>query len=1597
MTTQAPGQTDSVNTVVSRLRAEHAANEDKALKALLLHECGVLEENQGEEPVAARDYLAAFNLDPHFREPLEALVRILTRRKSIKNLGKLLDALTRASATPEERSRAFADRASYLQDYEQNLTAAKESLEEAASANPEDPLPWLELELLAAKEGDNAARMRAVEARAELATDPTWKALLYIDLAELASKSGDAARAYDLLDTAAALEGRARFRTRLLLEGVAAKEENLEVLAQALEGQADLIAEAMEDGAHGDAIGVPRYMRNAEHAADAWFRAAELRRRSGDADGARGLINRAAERLPESTVIARARLVALEVAGDAEGAAVVAKKELERGATGPGAASLWLRVAEAAALANDRAEALTALRGAITADPGCIPAAALELDLLGDAQEPAALAEALESIAEGFKTDDAKGRAFLLAAYVWACSAGDTAAAKTALSQAAQCGVAPGIVARLARSLAAIRGDAVWYEESTKRLLAAGAEASEHASLWFELGRSRLLRGDDPGAAEAFAKLATTGAEDGGAGPSAWLGRMLGAYAIGLGDGPEAGERGEGEAEPSKARARSPEAIEELAKVEPDPAMARGLSVVAALRAARGGDRERARSSLRSLHQASAGDEVVAVYLADLERRAGDAPAAAAALASCAAATEDADLSAALHIEAALLLWRAGDRAAALAELEAAKVGAPKAAATVLNWALPGADPDTREGRRRSLEAAIEAGADPIIAALERFGLEVAGTNEDALGDPEEATTALEIVEGGATDDIMVAASLARLVWSPALEQRSLAESALSHLEGAGREGIAIARAERFRMARTIEQDRAAAGEYAAAWAVAAPALYTSLEWLGAALAAEDRGAEIEARRVVAKQLDGDARSAMEASAAIVAMLDQPTELPDFVGGDRAPGQLTNLELALPGCDPRRRAAALHGIGAALGEDAQIDALALAAWSELASGDTQRALETFQAVVEARPDDIVSWEGVRAASEVLGDHVSMALASAQLGSLCHDDARGARFWESAGMILLEHTEAHDDAEIAFARSFERDPRRAVAFDKLFRRVRGRNEDDKLLEIIGQRLTVADDETEIAKLFWERARVLRKKGDRDGALAALENVTMLEADHVGALALAGEIHITKSNFAQAAPLLARLATIREAPTQQRLMSGVAAVDLFEKKLGEPEKALEVLVGLHKAGLSTGPVRERLAGAAARTGAWDEATKILDQLMNERDKQEGRIDAARLCMAIWRDKLGEPLRAEAAVAKLLEESPDDGEAIDLVLTTSYDAAFRTRLLGRAKSTLVQALAQNPTDADRVALLAKIAGASQDAALRQATLGTLVALGRSDAGISEELSRIDARVAAKPQTQIDVAEIADPQDGGPIAELFKRMAETIGAALGPSLASAGVTKKDKVEARGGHPLRLAVAEWMGALGFEGDFDLYVGGKDPRAVHGIAGEQPALVLGSGVTTPLDATSRSAIAREVFALKRGITAVRTRDENTIASIVVAACIESGLPAPNPGYAVFGEVSRGIHKEISRKVKKDILEPCQRIMAGGTDARAWCEAARRSIDRMAVIAAGDVSIVLADALGAPRGELAQLVPESERARRLLGFVLSPSYLELRRKLGMGVR
>ncbi|HVU04923.1 MAG TPA: tetratricopeptide repeat protein [Polyangiaceae bacterium] len=1559
---QNPGGSDSL----AELRAECELAESEAAKAVLLHEIGVLADDAHNDGQAARDLLSAVNALPGFNEPLERLVVLIERRKSYKNLGKLVDRLTKVAETPEERSRAFVALSEFKEDQEADEAAARDALERATEAKPDDTDAWLYLERLAARAGDAEARERALSTRAELAVDPTWKALLLLDVGRTRAARGDVDGAIVALERAADSKTDAAFEALSELARVATASGRGEIAARALESKAALIQAAIVGATEDGAAAVPAALRTESHVADAWIGASTARRSLGQTDQALELLDRVVSLLPDDPVALFARLRAAESTGDTDTAATLARAEIARGTKGPAAAALWMRIAEASAASGDAKAALDALASALAEDPACIPARSLQLHLLGGG-DPALLAGALEGAANQLGSESLAARFFLLAAETWSRGASDSNAARAALSQAAASSASLELVARTGRMLAAIAGDAAWFDESTKRLLATNPAEAERPSLWFELGRSRLLRGEAASADEAFVSLASA---PGGA----FLGSALRAYAA-LG-------------RPDAEKVRDPTALEALSDLSTETDLSRAFRTAAALRFRLAGKKDEALADLRELHESEPGDVLAATALSVVLAGAGDATGAATVLEICAAACVDAEVAAALRLEAGIVLFRAGERERAIACFEAGAGTAPEAGSALLSWALRAAKPSDVSSRRKALDAA-ESSEDRGALAVERFGLEAGSDGERAA-----AATSLADVSG---EDVQARAlALARSLW--ALDGTAKRAAALDALSEKSPEAAAIARTSAHFASLSESETAEARAETARAFAAAEKTLAAALEWVAQSAAHGDADAEIAAREELAARLGGRTGTAVLSTARLAARLakgDTDTPLLPRTGPE---ADLVNLELSPPSCDPHRRATALLAARDVLDESSRAAASALAGWNLLAAGDSTAAITAFRAYVDEHGEDIVGWEGLRAAAEHAGDKPLLAQASAALGDLVSDPHQGAELWERAATILLDDLGDAQNGELALSRAITRDIGRTGAFDRLFRMVRARKDGPRLLELAEQRLAVAEDPQEIAKLYWERARVLRESGDADGALEALENVTMLEPDHVGALALTGEIYITDKRFEEAAEKLARLASLSAAPAQQRLMSGIAAVDLYENRLGRVDRALEVLSGLHRSGLSTLPVRERLARAAAKAESWERATEVLEELMGQRDTREGRIEAARLAMVLYRDRLSSPGRAEKAVERLLAEAPDDGEALDLVLRDVFPKGVTQKLLSSGRDAVIESLSRSPLDVEGMARLAEIAKKTGDLPLRQVTLGALVALGKSDPSILGELATLDGRVARTPQIAVDdrvVDELRDPEDQGATADLMRWLATTLAEALGPGLTALGVGKKERVRPQDGLPVRNEVAAWVGALGL-GEFELYVGGRDPNSIYAVGTEVPSIVVGGSVQSPLSAAHRQALARELLGLKLGTTILRHREPADVSAIIVAACNVVGVKLDSPPYAMLAEFERLIGKEMPRKVRKALPEIAQAIQSSGQDPLEWVRAAQSSLDRMAAVAIGDVSFILSPDERS-RGQ-AQVTSEGKlRAERLIAFVLSPSFFTVREQLGMGVR
>src|SRR6478609_644640 len=730
-----------VTSAIARLRAEHDGASDSKARAILLHEIGVLEERVGDETASVRDQLGAVNAEAEFREPLERLIAIIERRQSYKNLGRLLERLVNVADRPEERARALLDHAFYLLDHEHDAAGARALLEQGTDDAPRDASLWLALEQVAAKLGDSELRERALLARTSLTDNPHWKALLLLSLAEQRAAAGAHEAAEQALEQAIALDSPASFEGLTTLVGLAQKSAEHALGVRAQVRVAEAVERAVHDPAHAERFGVPTQLRSGAAAADAWLCAAELARESGITAKAVEFVERALASAPGDALLLRARFHLADALGDTASAAELARVEIERGAKGAHAASLWLRVAEARAGEGDGAGALASVSQALEQDPASIAARALQLDLLGMGEDPQAFASALEAAAEHLSSDSAKARFFLLSADVWARQCRDTQGARAALSQAGMYGAAPAIVARLARLLAALAEDGTWYEEATRRLIAQGANESEHAGLWFELGRARALRSERTGTAQALAGLAA--APGGG-----WLGNALIAYALDL--------------LPERANATSEstsEALSALSNAETDPETARALRLILSLRAITGGHADVARQELAQLHAAEPTDLVVLRAHAAIEAAHGEKLAAANALTASAAIERDQELASAFDLEAGMLFWQAGDRKSAIERFDTASTQT-RAGNALLGWALTASESNDLVARRRALEARAESA--PDLAALDRFALEVARG-----GDVTAAREALSAAVDFPASELHEAALLARALWSP--------------------------------------------------------------------------------------------------------------------------------------------------------------------------------------------------------------------------------------------------------------------------------------------------------------------------------------------------------------------------------------------------------------------------------------------------------------------------------------------------------------------------------------------------------------------------------------------------------------------------------------------------------------------------------------------------------------------------------------------------------------------------------------------------------------------------------------------------------------
>jgi hypothetical protein len=1592
---------DDVEAVVGALRAEHDATTEGRARARLLSTMAAIHEARDDLAAAARDELAATNAEPALLEPLESLIGIARRRRSQKNLDKLVERLARVARTGPERQRSAFELATRYLALGQ-LDDARDTLERSLAEAPDDAAAWLALEVLAGRAADPGLRERALTGRVGVTGDAEWRALLLLDCARLREEAGDPDACLALLRQAK--DEHLTLYTLGRWERSATRAGRPAEAREASEAAAELLERALGDAGVAQRHSVPEALRSREHVAAAWLRASEWARREGDLSRSAALLHRAAETAPNERLLEVGRLLTTT---EPEAREDALRARLAQQPPSREAGALWLRVFDSAHERGDASAAAQALNAALEAAPESLRARALHIERLEAEPTGAGYVALQKREAEA----GARAPALAFAALVSALDYdGNETTRREASSQAQvlllaarEAGMSALVSAELGRILASHCEDTAWYEQATEELLphVAGPERND---LLGELARARLLRSDFAGVDQTLEGLES----------STLTSATLQAYVT-----PQL-QREQGHVEPRLEHAGRWEATLRRRHGAGAPrGDGRGGLPREVLGAALAGvwrqlshrgpvDAQRAAQvKLRTLHEEAPESPAVTAALADMLTP-DDPGAAAAVLARSAELQGDDALAAAWHLRASVLSWRTSKRGAALQQARKANTRVSQAAAPWLTWLL----------RALGDEGAAQVSSEQMSSAQGAPSSldEDRGTFaalEHAAARLHRGDGALDELERAARDDDAAAWLLA--LASPDLRSAPDGTAPWEELEARSEVPAGTLSALAYGTEASARGDAASTEATLAAakeWALCGGGLDAMLAWLTEAQALGRADEDAEARSALGTLLGSEE---LRASGALLRALDSvlrglppETGAPEVAFAGDAPSRSAavrwaELELSPVGGDLGARADALEALArprdeadAVQDETLRPTLLSIAAFDRLTLGQADEARTAFREVTASLPD-LLGWEGLRQTAVVEGDKAGEAEACVELAKRVSSDEQAATLWEHAGVLYQDDLGDTSRAEEAFAAALARDYRRDTSFARLFRLVRARGDRERLLELVEGRLGVTEERTRLLELLWEKARLARDLGDREGSSQTLDALLELDPTHLGGLALASELHLTDDRFERAADLLARFAEHPDAPSQQRLLGGLMAAELYEQRSHNPARSFEILTQLDSSLLLDSDRRadlvERRAFAATRAGLWQEAAAAFEELHAMSLHGETRLRAASFLLAIARDELRSPAAAYGAAVSVLAERADDADAIAYLLASEGPADERRYLLEQACDACLASLRTEPLDEPRLRLFLRLCEAlgNQDESL--VALGALAGLGVLTDPERRHLELNSAAAKREPLTELTQDELSDVEAAS--AHLLpspkalpgaKRLASTLTAVCEPTLEALGVGALERVDPFSDDALRAAIASWANAVGLA-DFDLYVGGQDPEGVRPLALSLPTLVVGHSVRTPLEPKQRAAVATALFSLARGTSPLINHSPEEGAALLGAAAHVVGSPGGESIPSSSPELEARLERSMEPELRGELATLWQSL--SGDEVTVAAAAAHAHALSFGALAAGEPSVALASARhlsGSP------LLPAVMSA--VFAFALSPEFRRLRAALGM---
>ena len=1600
--------------------------------AMLAYELGELYERRlNDEARAVKAFGRALGLDPSLRPNLWAIRRVFYRRELWPNLVKLVDAEVAYARDDAERADLLLEKARISANHMDQLVDARTALDEAVRIAPQHQGALLELERVLAKQGDAAALLEVWERLAEAVEQPARKVAYWLEVGRAAGAARDVGRAQEAFERAAALatgvdaERVARERLRVLEYGDTGAPADVVAAIDSLASV--LLAAFGPAGPAAEPVVSPSGERP-DRATALRLELVALRRRQAQLvradqpDKAWELLQQASALAPGESIILSDLTELAEELGRYDDLAELVQSWQAVEADPTRGMVLSIRRADALLRGGQRDEARALLASLEATAPGFVVlTSGAERDALAR-KDPAELAKAYLSGAHAAllgtwqgpghspAPDPAAAAALFVQAadlFAYEIDAGPEAAysdARAALGKALEAsphhavaiealielddafGHVADALARLRDAAAAADGAAAKRPLLERAIRVARGHGDLEAVLGFERELAELIPDETTLAWRLEATLAQLGKDDDRADVLAKLATR------------ETDATRKGTALFAAARLReragsvedATELYRQVLAIWPDDTFARE-SLVDLLRA-----QERwAELVTERRAEATARPDGVAARRAlreaawVLEVRLGDAKAAADVYAAWAARIPDDRIA---------LEGLARTRAAIgehRGEADARRAIAETDPSPDTQWLLgktlerAGQTDDAADQYR----ALIAGGSSSVASTAAAFAL---GDLAAARGDTVMRVEATAALAGKTTDPRLGAALAEDSGWMYALVLEDFDRAAQS-----------------FQAANELGSRR---GALLGAALVAARrsdpvALAAAYEGLAATVQMPEATAALLLRAAAMAVAEGELDTAnVRIAAARTAAPDDTSAL--LVIAETAPLPQVEADDAFAAVDPLLARAEVLEMRAALADDPN----ARAVWEldraealELA-GRLREAGTVVAAVLKQRPDDLRGLTALRRMARRAGDKAITAQAAFALARVLGDNRAKLE-------LLHEAVEVFDGppgiarnvdyAVAAYKRILALDPG-APELERLLELLRERADVRSLIAVVTDRLTWLDDEgfdsvgpdgeDPLAPLLLERATVLHGLGDQQAAMQDLDVLLERSPNHLEALRFRADLALTSGDAELAVSLWRRYLAAESRP-QRKAEIELQLSQVLAENTGDLAGAIEQLERVVQTSPDDPHLRERLLGLCTRAGDWERALRELRQLARMRPTGQDKAREELRIGQLLRDRVGDRNSTRLAFDRARSLDPLN---LDVVreLADLLEPAPRAAMLGTTAKSLRLAVVQTPKQGALYERLAQIHAWQADVDARWVTLAAVEALATPTADQRQVLASGRQAVAAPAKGKLDESARALLRGAftGPLAELWRAVAQAVQLATGVDIVKLGFTRGDRVAIKKLGAQHEPLVTALGAFGVE-DVELYISAGRSGFARALAGETPVLCLGADIAGAKSPTQRFALGRAVAHVAEGIAPLAELHDQELAWTLVAAlqAVDAKVPpallelVPDQGVAI-AERTKLLKKHLSRKARAVVQQAAQRPseLFAVEDMRA---AALAVGQRAGLLWSGDLAVALA-VLDVGKGGRALI--DSPSALELVGWSVSEEYLKLRARLGIAL-